>query len=70
MAPFRNFLCWQPEGVNRVINIDADFVSDAVFWAVHVDVPLLVRGPDESSAGRVRTAEEVLDDFLDPNRRH
>ena len=70
MAPFRNFLCWQPEGVNRVINIDADFVSDAVFWAVHVDVPLLVRGPDELSAGRVRTAEEVLDDFLDPNRRH
>ena len=66
----RNFLCWEPEKVHEVINIDADFVPDEVFAAVHCDVPLRVRSATEGSPTRTLSGDALLQEFVDPQRRH
>jgi hypothetical protein len=66
----RDVLCWDPDRVGSVINIDADFVPDEVFRAVHVDTPLHVRGAAEDSPYRPLAPSELLAEFLDPIRNH
>src|SRR5579883_2563180 len=66
----RDVLCWEPSRVWSVINIDADFVPDEVFWAVHVDTPLEVRGAAEDSPYKTIAPSELVAEFLDPIRDH
>lgn len=62
-------LCWKPERVRDVINIDADFVPDSVFWAVDNEVPLTFR-EGEAEATLSLTTDELVERFLDPARGH
>ena len=62
-------LCWKPDRVHEVINIDADFVPDAVFWAVDHDAPLTFKST-EGEAGSKITTDEMVARFLDPSRNH
>ena len=66
----RNFLCWKPSGVGPVINIDADFVPDEVFWAIHVDAPLDVSGVEHNAEHRTMEPQDLLAEFLSPDRAH
>ena len=62
-------LCWNSDCVYKVINIDADFVPDAVFWAIDHDAPLTLK----NSEGEVRsevTTDNLVSSFLDPSRNH
>ena len=62
-------LCWTPERVRDVINIDADFVPDAVFWAVDNEAALSFKEVDGETA-RSLTTDELVERFLDPTRGH
>lgn len=62
-------LCWKPERVRDVINIDADFVPDAVFWAVDSEAPLTFK-EGEGDAARSLATDELVERFLDPARGH
>lgn len=66
----RDVVCWEPAHVGKVINIDADFVPDEVFWAVHLDAPLHVQGAVEESPYKVLDPIDLLSDFLSPDRNH
>lgn len=66
----RDVLCWEPAHVGSIINIDADYVPDEVFWAVHLDSPLHVRGAAERSSFRIMQPKEILAEFLSPDRTH
>jgi hypothetical protein len=62
-------LCWKPETVRDVINIDADFVPDCVFWAVDSDAMLTFK-EGEGESPRDLTTNELVDRFLDSKRGH
>lgn len=62
-------LCWKPERVREVINIDADFVPDAIFWAVDHDAPLTFKVA-EGEVGTNVTTDELVARFLCPSRSH
>lgn len=62
-------LCWKPGRVRDVMNIDADFVPDAVFWAVDNEAPLTFK-EGETEAARSVSTDELVGSFLDPARGH
>lgn len=62
-------LCWKPERVRDVMNIDADFVPDAVFWAVDNEAPLTFK-EGEAEAARSVSTDELVERFLDRARGH
>lgn len=62
-------LCWNPDRVRDVVNIDADFVPDSVFWAVDNEVPLTFK-EGEGEAVLSLTTDELVERFLDPARGH
>lgn len=65
----KNIVCWRPEQVGRVINIDADHVADPVFWAIDTETPLHTRAGEGGSVRQQCTAE-VVDAMLDPSLNH
>ncbi len=65
----KNVVCWRPEQVSQVINIDADHVADPVFWAVDTEVPLHARA-GESGPIRQQSTAEIVDAMLDPSMNH
>ncbi|WP_372784826.1 protein DpdH [Phenylobacterium sp.] len=65
----KQVVCWDPERVTDVINIDADFVPDPVFWAVDTATPLRVTDPYAGPAREMST-EQLVEQFLDPVRGH
>jgi hypothetical protein len=66
----KNFLCWNPESIGEVINIDADFVPDEIFWAVHINTPIVIRGAEESSSKVTIDTKELMEMFLNPGINH
>jgi hypothetical protein len=59
----KNFACWKKESAESLINPDVDAQPDAVFAAVHTDVPIRVeRGRRKSE--NIYDSEEFLDQFL------
>ena len=62
-------LCWKPSFVHEVMNIDADYVTDSVFWAVDHDGPLTFKGVDGEAGSKVST-DELVARFLDSSRNH
>ncbi len=62
-------LCWKPELVRKVINHDADFVPDSVFWAVDVDAPLNFKVTNNDAGSKV-TTDELVTRFLDSSYNH
>lgn len=65
----KHFVCWRPEQVSQVINIDADHVADPVFWAVDTETPLYARAGEAGPIRRQSTAE-IVDAMLDPSLNH
>jgi hypothetical protein len=65
----KNFVCWDSSRVNEVINIDADFVPDPVFWAVDTEAPLAFR-QGEATPPRFIGTDELVKIFLDPRNHH
>lgn len=62
-------LCWAPERVRDVINIDADFVPDSVFWAIDSDAPVTFK-EGGGDATRSLTTDALVERFLNPTRGH
>ncbi|MBF9235118.1 ATP-binding protein [Microvirga alba] len=52
-----------------MINIDADFVPDSVFWAVDNEAPLTFK-EGEGEAARSVSTNELVERLLDPTRGH
>lgn len=65
----KHVLCWQPEQVSQVINIDADHVADPIFWAVDTEAPLHARA-GETGPIRQQSTAEIVDAMLDPSLNH
>ena len=65
----RNVVCWNPEHVSNIVNIDADFVPDPVFWAVDTETPLPLR-QDEGALVEAVSSGELASRFLDPRFPH
>lgn len=65
----KHVVCWRPETVSQVINIDADHVPDPVFWAVDTESPLHARAGEAGPMRRQSTAE-IVDAMLDPSLNH
>lgn len=65
----RNAVCWNPEHVSDIVNIDADFVPDAVFWAVDTETPLPFR-QGEGALVEAVSSTELASRFLDPRFTH
>lgn len=65
----KHVVCWRPEQVSQVINIDADHVADPVFWAVDTKTPLNTRA-GEAGPIRQQSTAEIVDAMLDPSLNH
>lgn len=65
----KQVVCWDPERVTEVINIDADFVLDPVFWAVDTETPLRV-ADSEGGPARELSTDALVGRFLDPSLSH
>lgn len=65
----KHFVCWRPERVSRVINIDADHVPDPIFWAVDTDAPLRTRAGEDAPI-RLQTTAAIVEAMLDPALNH
>lgn len=64
----RNFICWKPQEVYRVVNTDADTVASSVFWAVDSDTPVAL-GEGETGDRRQVATDILIERFLDPDRK-
>jgi hypothetical protein len=65
----KNFVCWDPEHVNDVVNIDADFVPDSVFWAIDTENELSFKDQEGEQGTRINT-DELVARILDPRFHH
>ncbi|RWO55371.1 protein DpdH [Mesorhizobium sp.] len=65
----KQVVCWNPERVAEVINIDADFVLDPVFWAVDSEAPLRI-ADSEGGPARELSTNALVARFLDPSVGH
>lgn len=65
----KQVVCWAPERVAEVINIDADHVADEVFWAVDTETPLRASDGEDGAAYEQSTAE-IVERMLDKKRGH
>jgi hypothetical protein len=65
----RKVVCWRPEEVYGVINIDADAVPASVFWAVDTDAPVRLAEGEQGVRTDVST-DNLIARFLDPTRLH
>jgi hypothetical protein len=65
----KQVVCWDPERVTDVINIDADFVLDPVFWAVDTETSLRV-ADNEGGPARELSTDALVNRFLDPSLGH
>ncbi len=63
----RDYVCWKPDEVYSIVNVDADTVAPAVFWAVDSQAPL-VFAEGETGERTERATAYLLERFLDPNR--
>lgn len=76
MVEFKHPICWRRDRISAVLSPEADYVDDAVFVAVHTDLPvrLLETAPDSRPGVEVRTwtvpSGEFLSQFLSPDRHH
>lgn len=62
----KNFVCWHPEMIHRVMTTEAIQGPDHVFLAVHQPIPMYRQGRTEKET-RVRfSEEEFLTEFLAP----
>ena len=60
MATFERYVCWNPERVDLVMEIEAELSRPSIFTAVHTPEPLHT----ERATSPVRSPEEFLDAFL------
>jgi hypothetical protein len=65
----KHVVCWRPDLVSQVINIDADHVPDPVFWAVDTETPLHAKA-GEAGPLQERTTADIVNALLDPQRNH
>ncbi len=65
----KQFLCWAPEKVAEVINIDADHVRDEIFWAVDTETPLQAADGEDGASYEQSTAQ-VIERMLDNRLKH
>lgn len=65
----KHVVCWRPDLVSQVINIDADHVPDSVFWAVDTET-LLHAKAGETGPLQQRTTADIVNALLDPQRNH
>ncbi|MGC1301451.1 MAG: protein DpdH [Caulobacteraceae bacterium] len=65
----KHVVCWRPDLVSQVINIDADHVADPIFWAVDTETPIQTRA-GETGPLREQTTGGIVDALLDPQRNH
>jgi hypothetical protein len=65
----KHVVCWQPDLVSQVINIDADHVPDPVFWAVDTETPLFTKAGEDGPI-RQQSTIEIVDTFLDTKLNH
>ncbi|GAN75849.1 protein DpdH [Acidisphaera rubrifaciens] len=65
----KQVVCWQPDLVTQVINIDADHVADPVFWAVDTETPLFTRAGEDAPL-RQQSTTEIVGAFLAPQLNH
>jgi Cdc6-like AAA superfamily ATPase len=65
----KHIVCWRPDLVSQVINIDADHVADPIFWAVDTEMPIQARAGETGPLGEQTTAG-LVDALLDPKRNH
>jgi hypothetical protein len=65
----RKVVCWHPEEVYSVINIDADAVPPSIFWAVDTDAPVRLAEGEQGVRTEVST-DTLIERFLDPTRLH
>lgn len=65
----KHVVCWRPDRVTQVINIDADHVADPIFWAVDTETPLFTRAGEDAPLRQQSTAE-IVDAFLAPELNH
>nr|WP_313039628.1 protein DpdH [Brevundimonas diminuta] len=63
----KDVICWKPDEVYSIINVDADTVAPAVFWAVDSETPLMFAEGERGERTEQSTAY-LLERFLDPNR--
>jgi hypothetical protein len=65
----RKVVCWRPDEVYGVINIDADAVPASVFWAIDTDAPVRLAEGEQGTRAEVST-DTLIARFLDPARLH
>jgi hypothetical protein len=65
----KHVVCWRPDLVSQVINIDADHVLDPIFWAVDTETPIHAKA-GESGPLREQSTVDIVNALLDPQRNH
>lgn len=65
----KHVVCWRPELVSQVINIDADHVEDEIFWAVDTETPVHAKAGEDGPL-RERSTLDIVEALLDPQRNH
>lgn len=65
----RDVLCWTPERVTDIINVEADAMPAAVFWAVDTDTPVHCKEGEQGAAVDL-TTDTLVGRFLSGSRSH
>jgi hypothetical protein len=65
----RDVLCWTPERVTDIINVEADAMPAAVFWAVDTDTPVRCKEGEQGAAVDL-TTDTLVGRFLSRSRNH